>query len=82
MSDSSNRDQIICTSNSAQLRGYHEISFPSSSLDCPDLPFYSGLIKWYNPMAGLWRGEAEITKNSKTLLTPVTGDWVVWAKRS
>ena len=46
-----------------------------------ELPFYSGVIKWYNPMTGLWKGEAEITKNSTTLLTPAPGDWVVWAKR-
>ena len=38
MSDSSNRDPIICTSNSAQLGGCHDISFPSRNPDCPDLP--------------------------------------------
>lgn len=47
-----------------------------------ELPFSSGVIKWYNPKTGQWKGEAEITKNSTTLLTPEPGDWVVWAKRS
>jgi len=46
-----------------------------------ELPFSSGSIKWYNPMTGDWKGEAEITKSSTTLLTPEPGDWVVWAKR-
>jgi len=47
-----------------------------------ELPFSNGIIKWYSPTTGQWKGEAEITKNSTTLLTPEPGDWVVWAKRS
>lgn len=47
-----------------------------------ELPFSSGVIKWYNPTTGQWKGEAEITKNSTTLLTPEPGDWIVWAQRS
>ncbi len=47
-----------------------------------ELPFSSGVIKWYNPRSGEWKGEAEITKSSTTLLTPEPGDWVVWARRS
>ena len=47
-----------------------------------ELPFSSGTAKWYNPNTGEWKGEAEITKNSTTLLTPEPGDWVVWVERA
>ncbi|MEM9160367.1 MAG: DUF4038 domain-containing protein [Verrucomicrobiota bacterium] len=46
-----------------------------------ELPFSSGTAKWYNPTTGEWKGEAEITKNSTTLLTPAPGDWIVHVTR-
>lgn len=47
-----------------------------------ELPFSEGLAKWFNPLTGDWRGEAQITRNSTTLLTPEPGDWVVWVKQA
>ncbi len=47
-----------------------------------ELPFSSGRVKWYSPTTGEWKGEAEITKNSTTLLTPEPGDWVAWVTRA
>lgn len=47
-----------------------------------ELPFSNGVVKWFHPISGEWKGEAEITKSSTTLLTPEPGDWVVWAKRT
>jgi len=47
-----------------------------------ELPFSDGLAKWFNPLTGEWRGEAQITRNSTTFLTPEPGDWVVWVKQA
>jgi len=46
-----------------------------------ELPFSSGRAKWFCPQTGEWKGDAEITRNSTTLLTPEPGDWIIWAKR-
>jgi len=46
-----------------------------------ELPFSDGVAKWFNPLTGEWQGEAQITRNSTTLLSPEPGDWVVWVKR-
>ena len=47
-----------------------------------ELPFSDGTASWFNPVSGEWRGEAQITRNSTTLLTPEPGDWIVWVKRA
>ncbi len=46
-----------------------------------ELPFSTGIVKWFSPTTGEWKGQTETTKNSTTLLTPAPGDWVVWIKR-
>ena len=65
--------------------GVHTDQFSSESQTFTtftlELPFSSGKAKWFCPRTGEWRGEAEITRNSTTLLTPEPSDWIVWVKR-
>lgn len=47
-----------------------------------ELPFPSGIARWFSPSAGQWRGEIAFSKPSTILITPEPGDWTLWVERT
>jgi len=46
-----------------------------------ELPFAKGIVRWYDPNSGEWKGQAAVSKASTTLLTPEPGDWIAYIQR-